>query len=67
MSFFTHGVVDVLCGGCLVWWISYFTQVVVDVWCGGFPILHKLWWFSVRWMSCNQEFEMSTFANKLNG
>ena len=29
------GVVDVRCGGCLVWWMSYFTHGVVDVWCGG--------------------------------
>ena len=42
MSHFTHGVVDVWCGGCLVWWMSG----VVDVWCGGCPILHMVWWMS---------------------
>ena len=31
----SHGVVDIRCGGCLVWWMSYFTQGVVVVWCGG--------------------------------
>ena len=36
------GVVDVRCGGCLVWWMSYFTHGVVDVWCGGCP----MWWMS---------------------
>ena len=35
MSYFTHGVVDVWCGQCLVWWMSFFTHGVVDVWCGG--------------------------------
>ena len=35
MSFFTHGVVDVWCGGCLMWWMSFFIHGVVDVWCGG--------------------------------
>ena len=34
--------VDVWCGGCLVWWMSG----VVDVWCGGCPILHMVWWMS---------------------
>ena len=34
--------VDVWCGGCLVWWMSG----VVDVWCGGCPILHTVWWMS---------------------
>ena len=29
-------VVDIRCGGCLVWWMSYFTHGVVDV----------LWWMS---------------------
>ena len=42
MSFFTHGVVDVWCGGCLMWWMSG----VVDVWCGGCPILPLVWWMS---------------------
>ena len=37
------GVVDVRCGGCLVWWMSS----VVDVWCGGCPILPMVWWMSV--------------------
>ena len=62
MSHFTHGVVDVWCGGCLVWWMSFFTygvvdvwcggclvwwmSGVVDVWCGGCPILHMVWWMS---------------------
>ena len=36
------GVVDVRCGGCLVWWMSG----VVDVWCGGCPILLIVWWMS---------------------
>ena len=36
------GVVDVWCGGCLVWWMSG----VVDVWCGGCPILLIVWWMS---------------------
>ena len=32
MSFFTHGVVDVWFGGCLVWWMSDVVDVcVVDV------------------------------------
>ena len=31
LSFFTHGVVDVLCGG---------------FWCGGCPFLHTVWWMS---------------------
>ena len=31
MSYFTHSVVVVWCGGCLVWWLSG----VGDVWCGG--------------------------------
>ena len=34
--------VDVRCGGCLVWWMSYFTHGVVDVWCGGCLV----WWMS---------------------
>ena len=54
------GVVDVRCGGCLVWWMSYFTHgvvdvgcgqclmwwmsSVVDVWCGGCHILPMVWW-----------------------
>ena len=42
MSHFTHGVVDVWCGGCLVWWMSD----VVDVWCGGCPFLLMVWWMS---------------------
>ena len=42
MSHFTHGVVDVWCGGCLVWWMSG----VVDVRCGGCLILHTVWWMS---------------------
>ena len=42
MSYFTHSVVDVRCGGCLVWWMSG----VVDVWCGGCPILLIVWWMS---------------------
>ena len=36
------GVVDVRCGGCLVWWMSG----VVDVWCGGCPVLLIVWWMS---------------------
>ena len=43
MSYFTHGVVDIWCGGCPVWWMSGVVDVlfyiqcghVVDVWCGG--------------------------------
>ena len=27
--------VDVQCGGGLVWWMSFFTHGVMDVWCGG--------------------------------
>ena len=42
MSYFTHGVVDVWCGGCLVWWMSG----VVDVWSGGCPSLPMVWWMS---------------------
>ena len=42
MSFFIHSVVDVWCGGCLMWWMSG----VVDVWCGGCPILLMVWWMS---------------------
>ena len=34
--------VDVRCGGCLVWWMSYFMDSVVDVWCGGCLV----WWMS---------------------
>ena len=34
--------VDVWCGGCLVWLMSG----VVDVWCGGCPILLMVWWMS---------------------
>ena len=40
------GVVDVQCGGCLVWWMSYFMDGVVDVWCGGCPFLPMVWWMS---------------------
>ena len=36
------GVVDVQCGGYLVWWMSYFTHSVVDVWCGQCLV----WWMS---------------------
>ena len=32
------GVVDVWSGECLVWWISYFTHGVVDVWYGVCPV-----------------------------
>merc|ERR1712208_42125 len=35
-------VVDVWCGGCPVWWMSFFTHGVVDVWCGGCLV----WWMS---------------------
>ena len=42
MSFFTHGVVDVWCGGCLMWWMSG----VVDIRCGGCPTLPMVWWMS---------------------
>ena len=39
--------VDVWCGGCLVWWVSG----VVNAWCGeclvwGCPILLTVWWMS---------------------
>ena len=55
-------VMDIQCGGCLVWWMSFFTHGVVDVWwggclvwwmsgvvvvwCGGCPTLLMMWWMS---------------------
>ena len=42
LSYFSDGVVDFLCDGCLVWWISYFTHGVVNVWCDGC----LMWWMS---------------------
>ena len=56
ISFFTHG-------GYLVWWMSGVIDFLFYTSCGGCLV----WWLSVWWMSYNQEFEMSTFANKLNG
>ena len=37
------GVVDVWCGGGLVWSMSCFTQGVVEVWCSEFLV----WWISI--------------------
>ena len=54
------GVVNILCGEFLVWWMSYWTHGLVNVlfypWCGECSFLHILLWISVWWMSyypCN--------------
>ena len=70
MSFFTNGVVDVWCGGCLMWWMSG----VVDVWCGGCHILPMVWWMSsvvdvwcggCRSINSNLHVPLSTTADPL--